>query len=118
MIPKGTRRSMSDEIVFQPGDNVESAMKKIGETLKPVRRSNTGAEEGSTATKQVLIRTTDEDHARWKEAADREGITLSEFMRSAANSMASEILDCKHPKDMVRWYPWGSRCTKCGARWN
>lgn len=108
---------MSDESVFATPDNVEAAMKKVGETLTPTRRSNTGADDGSTATKQVLIRTTDEDHARWKEASEKEGITLSEFMRSAANTLASEILDCKHPKEMVRWYPWGSRCTKCGTRW-
>jgi len=108
---------MSDETVFDGQDNVEAAMRKVAETIKPTRRANTGAEEGSTATKQVLIRTTDEDHARWKEASDKEGITLSEFMRTAANRLASGILDCKHPQENVKWYPWGSRCTKCGARW-
>lgn len=108
---------MNDETVFQSPDNVEAAMKRVAETIKPTRRANTGAEEGSTATKQVLIRTTDEDHARWKQASDKEGITLSEFLRTAANSLASDILDCKHPADLVRWYPWGSRCTKCGAKW-
>ena len=51
-------------------DNIEAAMSKVAENIKPTRRPNTGAEEGSTATKQVLIRTTDEDHARWMSASD------------------------------------------------
>lgn len=101
----------------EPQDNLEVAMAKVAETIKPTRRANTGAEDGSTATKQVLIRTTDEDHARWKEASDKEGITLSEFLRKAANASASDVLDCKHPTDQIKWYPWGKRCTKCGLRW-
>lgn len=108
---------MSDEIVFTPGDNVEAAMKKVAETMKPTRKANTGAEDGGTATKQVLIRTTDEDHARWKEAADKEGVTLSDFLRRAANASATDVLDCKHPAEFMKWYPWGNRCTKCGERW-
>jgi|DEB19_MinimDraft_3_1074340.scaffolds.fasta_scaffold00068_18 hypothetical protein len=108
---------MNDETVF-PDDNVEVAMKKVAETTKPTRRPATGAEEGQTATKQVLIRTTDEDHQRWKDASDKEGITLSEFLRSAANKAASDVLDCKHPAEFLKWYPWGKRCTKCGLRFN
>lgn len=108
---------MNEEVIFNAGDNVEAAMKKVAETMKPTRKANTGAEDGSTATKQVLIRTTDEDHARWKSAADKDGITLSEFLRKAANSAAADVLDCKHPAESLKWYPWGTRCTKCGARW-
>lgn len=108
---------MSNEEVFESGDNIEQAMQKVAESIKPTRKANTGAEEGSTATKQVLIRTTDEDHARWKEASEKEGVSLSEFLRNAANNSASEILDCKHPQEHLKWYPWGSRCTKCGLRW-
>lgn len=107
---------MADEEIFGSQDNIEVAMAKVAETIKPTRRANTGAEEGSTATKQVLIRTTDEDHARWKEAADKEGITLSEFLRKAANTSASDVLDCKHPQESIKWYPWATKCLKCGAR--
>ena len=103
---------MNDETVFVP-DNVEAAMQKVAETIKPTRRPNTGAEEGSSASKQVLIRTTEEDHARWKEASEKQGITLSEFLRNAANFSASDVLDCKHPAEYLKWYPWGKRCTKC-----
>jgi len=105
---------MSDkEVVF---DNVESAMRKVAETVKPTRKANTGTEEGSTATKQVLIRVTEEDHARWKEASEKEQMTMSDFLRKAANTLASEILDCTHPAEFIKWFPWGSRCRRCGAR--
>jgi hypothetical protein len=97
-------------------DNVEAAMSKVAETIKPTRRPNTGAEEGSTATKQVLIRTTDEDHARWKSASDKEGITLSEFLRNAANKLANDVLECKHPAESLKWFPWGTRCLLCGEK--
>jgi len=105
---------MSDEeVVF---DNVESAMRKVAETVKPTRKANTGTEEGSTATKQVLIRASEEDHARWKEASEKEQITLSDFLRRAANASASEVLDCRHPAEFIKWFPWGSRCRRCGER--
>jgi hypothetical protein len=108
---------VNEDQVFGAQDNVEAAMAKVAETIKPTRKAKTGAEDGFTATKQVLIRTTDEDHARWKEASEKEGVTLSEFLRKAADNLASDILDCKHPAESLKWYPWGTRCTKCGARW-
>lgn len=99
---------------FTGVDNVESAMKKVAETIKPTRKANTNPEEGSTASKQVLIRVSEEDHARWKKAADREQLTLSDFLRRAANDSASDVLDCKHPRESIQWYPWSTKCRKCG----
>lgn len=111
---------MSDSEVFgmdeSEKDNIKAAMSKVAENIKPTRKANTGTEDGATATKQVLIRTTDEDHSRWKEAADKEGITLSDFLRKSANSLASDILDCKHPEEFIKWYPWATKCLKCGTR--
>lgn len=95
-------------------DNIESAMRKLAETIKPTRKTNTNPEDGATASKQVLIRTTDEDHAYWKAAADKEHITLSEFLRKAANELAKNILECKHPAESLRWFPWETKCLKCG----
>lgn len=105
----------NEQFETAPVDNVESAMAKVAETITPTRKPNTGAEEGSTATKQVLIRTTEEDHAYWKRASDKENITLSEFLRNAANKMAIGILECSHPSETLKWFPWGTRCTKCGV---
>lgn len=106
---------MGEEQIFQ-SDNVKAAMLKVAETLKPTRKPNTGTEDGNTATKQVLIRTTDEDHARWKAASDKDGVTLSDFLRTAANKAADDALDCKHPQEYLKWFPWGMRCRKCGEK--
>lgn len=45
---------------------------------KPGPKPRAGA-----ATKLVPIRLTEDEHARWRSAADREVLTLSEFVRSA-----------------------------------
>jgi len=34
-------------------DNIESAMRKLAETIKPTRKTNTNPEDGATASKQV-----------------------------------------------------------------
>jgi hypothetical protein len=104
---------MSEEPML---DNVESAMKKVAETIKPTRKANTNPEDGGTATKQVLIRLSEEDHLRWKEASDKEQLTMSDFIRKAVNAASSDVLDCKHPRESVQWYPWGIKCRRCGSK--
>lgn len=64
--------------------------------------------------KQVMIRTAPEDHERWKVAAEREGKTLSDFVRDTVNAATSEILDCQH-EDRLE-YPWAAFCKRCGVR--
>jgi activator of 2-hydroxyglutaryl-CoA dehydratase len=95
-------------------DNIEAAMAKVAETLAPTKKANTGVESGATATKQVLIRVSEEDHERWKEASDRDGSTLSDFLRKAANAAASDVLDCKHPRQFRKSFPWVEKCVQCG----
>lgn len=95
-------------------DNVEAAMAKVAESITPTKKANTGVDAGATATKQVLIRVSEEDHERWKTAADRDGSTLSDFLRKAANNAASEVLDCKHPIQFRKAYPWVEKCVQCG----
>lgn len=95
-------------------DNIEAAMSKVAETMTPTKKANTGVDAGSTATKQVLIRVSEEDHERWKTAADKDGSTLSDFLRKAANSAASDVLDCKHPPQFRKVYPWVDKCVQCG----
>ena len=65
-------------------------------------------------TSQLNLRVTDEDKERWKEAADRRGATLSDFIREAVSKAAGEVLDCPHPE--VRVYPWSTTCLRCGKR--
>ena len=97
-------------------DNLVPAVNKLAETLKMTRSSNIGSKPGSPASKQVLIRATEEDHARWKEAAEKSGITLSEYIRDVLNGAAKEDLDCIHPLEYRRWNLRTEKCMKCGAK--
>jgi predicted DNA binding CopG/RHH family protein len=109
-------KSSTPEVEMPTEDNIAAAMDKVAETLEPTIPANTGADEGGTATKQVLIRATEEDRERWKQAAEAQGISLSEFIRNLANAAASDILDCSHPMEMRKSYPWSERCMACGHR--
>lgn len=73
-------------------------------------------EESKPNIKQVMLRASDEEHERWKLAAERAGTSMSEFIRSAVNSATAEIIDCQHPTAMRKSYPWSEICLKCGAR--
>ncbi len=95
-------------------DNLEAAMAKVAETITPARRSDAKGDDAYA--KQVLFRANDADHDRWKQAAEKLGISLSEFIRECCNAKASELLDCQHPLNQRRWYPWAEICTKCGFR--
>lgn len=95
-------------------DNLEAAMEKVAESIEPTIGRNTGSSPGEPANKQVLIRSTVSDHARWKDAADTKGVSLSEFIRDCLNDAASKVLDCQHLN--VRSYPWAEICLDCDER--
>ena len=97
-------------------DNLEVAMSHEAEHMDLTIQTDTGSEPGSPATAQVLIRTTGHDRDRWKEAAERHGMTMSDFIRTAVNGVTAETLDCDHPLNQRRFYPWAEFCLKCGQR--
>lgn len=96
-------------------DNLDAAVAQVAATLTPTRRTSTGAAPGD-GSNQVLIRAAAHDHERWKQAAAKCGITMAEFVRQAVNTRTAELLDCTHPADVRRWYPWAEFCDRCGAR--
>ena len=100
---------MSDE------DNIASAMAKVAETIgtsvSPIVKPDDGP-----ADKQVLIRTTDYERDRWKQASEKEQLTLSAWIRNVLNAEAKRLLECEHPMNMVRFYPWSKVCMRCGQR--
>ena len=96
--------------------NIEAAIEDIIDTVEPTVKKNTKATPGEPAMKQVIVRTTDAEHARWKQAADVLNVSLAEFMRDACSKAASRELDCAHPAQFRKEYPWSSTCTKCGKR--
>lgn len=97
-------------------DNIETAVDKMAETMDLTRKPNTGSTPGEPAQKQVLIRATEVDHNRWKEVADKRGQSLSEFVRHVCNAEVEKELDCTHPAQFRKSYPWSEKCLKCGFR--
>ena len=97
-------------------DNIEAAMEHVAETTTFGVSSNINATSREPATKQVMVRYTDLDHTRWKDAAAKLNISLSEFIRDTMNKKASELLDCQHPYSKRKSYPWSEICTACGLR--
>jgi hypothetical protein len=96
-------------------DNIEAAMDRVAETLEP-KVSQKVSDDDGPADKQILIRSTHRDHERWKLAAEREGKSLSAFIRELVNSMVAEVLDCSHPEEFRQRYPWQESCLKCETR--
>ena len=96
-------------------DNLEAAIKKVVDatdlSIRPINRQDDGP-----ADKQVLVRTTEYDRERWKKASEASGETLSSWIRNVLNDAARNALDCEHPMNMVRFYPWSQMCLKCGKR--
>lgn len=96
-------------------DNLKAAINKAAETISPTV-SSISKEDDGPADKQVLIRTTEPERERWKVAAESLNITLSQFIRETLNKRATELLECPHPVEFRRWYPWAEFCLKCNTR--
>jgi len=107
--------AMSDDpSVF---DNIEAAMNDLAEDMKTRDMTvSKEAEEKDPADKQVIVRTTKEEHERWKRAAESAGVSLSQMVRDQMNKAASVTLDCQHPREFRKSYPWAEFCLKCNAR--
>lgn len=106
---------MSDEIENVEGSNIRAAMDKVAETLSPTRKTMV-KDSDAPAGAQQLIRCTDEEKANWKAVAEKEGISVSEWIRNLLNKEALKKLVCQHPKDMRKSYPWSEKCLACGER--
>lgn len=96
-------------------DNLVAAMNRVAETLDPTISQSISDDDGP-ANKQILIRATENDHERWKHAAERVGLSLAQFIRETMNTKVTDILDCSHPLNMRKKYPWAEFCTRCDAR--
>ena len=76
----------------------------------------TGAESGAPADRQINVRVSEDMKEYWERAAEAKGIPLSEFIREAVQKEAVPLLDCTHPPNLRKVYPWSERCMKCGTR--
>ena len=95
--------------------NIRAAVDKVVESsdmsVRPIVKDDSGP-----ADKQVLIRTTDAQRDYWKRAADESKVTLSAWIRETLDTAARSVLECDHPMNMTRFYPWATICAKCGKR--
>lgn len=105
---------MSNNEHVENTDNLEQAMNAIADVIDHTVSTKLSGD--TPADKQVLIRTTDEDRERWKDAAQMRGLSLAEFLRDTINQKVIEILDCAHPQDMRKSYPWSEFCMRCNKR--
>lgn len=97
-------------------DNLEIAMAKVSEDLLFGRKRIGSGKAGEPTQKQVIIRATEKDHERWKKTAEIKGVSVAELVRELCNRAASEALDCQHPIEFRKSYPWAEICTKCSVR--
>lgn len=97
-------------------DNIDAAMDAVASSMSLSRKRSGTGKVGEPTQKQVLIRATEKDHARWRQTADIMGISVAEMIRELCNKAASETLDCQHPIELRKTYPWAEICTKCNTR--
>lgn len=95
--------------------NMMAAMKKVADTISPTI-APVAKEDDAPIDKSVLIRTTEAERERWKQASSEEQLSLSAWIRNCLNERATRALDCEHPPSMVKRYPWSVTCTKCNTR--
>ena len=77
---------------------------------------STEVSDDGTADKQILIRIPEKDRERWKKASETKGIPMSQFIRDTVNAAVTGVLDCNHPVNMRRYYPWAEFCLACKTR--
>lgn len=104
-----------NEPIEENMDNLVAAMNRVAETLDPVISQSISDDDGP-ANKQILIRATEADHERWKRAAEKCGQSVAQFIRETVNTKVTDILDCSHPLEQRRKYPWAEFCLRCNAR--
>lgn len=72
--------------------------------------------ESDVRDKQVLIRVSEAQRDRWQEAADADGLSVSEWLRQMADARWRDIFTCSHPLEFRQVYPWSEVCLDCGTK--
>jgi len=95
--------------------NIVPAMNKVADslnmTIQPIVKDDDGP-----AQVQQLIRCTENDRERWRQASMGCDMTVSAWIRQTLNNEAKNLLECQHPENMVLRYPWAIICQKCNVR--
>lgn len=105
-----------EEPVIESQDNLRAAMAAVIRDESDMSISPFQNPDGGPADKQVLIRTTQYERDRWKDAAALDRKNLSSWIREHLNNQANLSLDCQHPMNETKFYPWATICMKCNTR--
>ena len=105
-----------EETVIESQDNLRAAMAAVIRDESDMSISPFQNPDGGPADKQVLIRTTQYERDRWKDAAALDQKNLSSWIREHLNNQANLSLDCQHPMNETKFYPWATICMKCNTR--
>jgi len=96
-------------------NNIQAAVDKLAETMDTTISAGISDDDGP-AVAQIIVRANFNDRERWKVAANKEGKSLAQFIRDVINERVTDILDCSHPINMRRYYPWAEFCLRCNGR--
>lgn len=95
--------------------NIVPAMNKVADSLNMTIQPIVKDDEGPAQVQQ-LIRCTENDRERWRQASTECDMTVSAWIRQTLNNEAKKLLECDHPQNMVLSYPWATICQKCNVR--
>lgn len=97
-------------------ESMRKAMDKVVEEMPNLSVSPMPKDDEGPIDKQVLIRVTEIDREKWKKAAEISGVNLSTWIRHILNEAATDLLECRHPINRRKYYPWAEFCLECGVR--
>jgi hypothetical protein len=109
------RINVPEEENEQPQENIVEAINRVASSME-MNISPIAKQDDGPIDKNVLIRTTENDRDRWKQAADLCGMNLSAWIRGLLNDEARRLLECNHPMELMKIYPWAKICGKCNKR--
>ncbi len=110
------RTVMSSDYLKQTflADEVKKA--KVAEAVEVALAGPEEAPPEEVRDRQVLIRVGETQRGQWQEAAEADGLSVSEWLRQMADARWREIFTCTHPLEKRQSYPWAEICLECGTR--
>ncbi len=117
LVVENTDEQYKDMLHVTP--NTDAAVSKVLDSMgsmsiKPIAEKT----DDGPSDCQVLIRTMSGSRDRWKTAAEKSGENLSSWIRATLNKAADTVLDCQHPPEAQKHYPWARICTACKMRFS
>jgi len=110
------RTVMSSEYFKQTLLSDEVKKSKSAQAVDSALADDSVAVEDEVRDKQVLIRVSESQREQWQNAAEADGLSVSEWLRQMADNRWREIFTCNHPLEKRQSYPWSEFCLDCGTK--